>query len=59
MIERESTRINHLYSIYLKIPNLSDLAWNSLLTAYPNLIKTDKRKLLNSGLPVNFINKIN
>lgn len=59
MVDREATRINHLYSIYLTVPKLSEMAWKSLQSTCPNMIKIDKRKLLDTGLPVNFVNKIN
>ncbi|CAF0839649.1 unnamed protein product [Brachionus calyciflorus] len=54
-----NTRINHLYTILLKLPKLSDICWNKLIVNYPKLLYMNKNFLFNLGIPTEFIKKIN
>jgi len=54
-------RINHLYSINLKIPKLKELCWTFLTDNFFNESKLSKEDLSEAGvtIPANFMNRIN
>ena len=58
MTNNKPTRINHLYTILVKIPKLTDICWTKLINNYPNLLNLNKKTLQDIGLPINFINRI-
>lgn len=51
-------RTNDIYSIWVKVPKLSEMCWDALLFYNPNLSKYPKSKLLKSGIPSDFVNRI-
>jgi Galactose oxidase, central domain len=56
---RENTsRTNKLYKLWLCIPKLSEISWESLLYYYPNLVNEDRSKLLKAGIPVRFVDRL-
>jgi N-acetylneuraminic acid mutarotase len=52
------SRINHLYTIMVKVPKLSEICWTKLIANYPNLLNFNQKKLVDIGLPTCFINRI-
>ena len=57
--ERNQKRINHLYTILLKVPKLTDICWTKLVTNYPKVLTLQKKTLCDLGVPANFIKRIN
>jgi hypothetical protein len=53
-----SQRINHLYTILLKVPRLTDICWTKLIANYPQLLCSNKQTLVDIGVPANFIKRI-
>lgn len=51
-------RINHLYTILIKIPKLADISWTKLIATHPNLMGLSKTKLFEMGVPENYIKRI-
>lgn len=52
------TRSNKLYKLWLCIPKLSEICWESLLYYFPDLVHQDKSKLLKSGIPIRFVDRL-
>jgi hypothetical protein len=52
------SRINHLYTIWVKVPKLTEICWNKLIGNYPNLLNSNQKVLVDIGLPARFIDKI-
>lgn len=54
-----TSRNNVLYKVWLCIPKLSEICWEALTHLHPNLECIDKRTLVNMGIPVHFLNRLN
>ncbi|GIY73673.1 kelch domain-containing protein 10 [Caerostris darwini] len=53
-----NSRTNTLYSMWLKIPSLSQMAWQAMLNYTPHIARIDKSKLYEAGIPLQFIKQI-
>lgn len=51
-------RTNEIFSIWIKIPKLSEICWDAMLYYNPNLTKYSKSRLLKSGVPLDFVDRI-
>lgn len=52
-------RINDVYKIWMKIPKLSAICWEAVLHYYPSMKYNDSEKLLEIGIPKNFVAALN
>lgn len=53
-----TVRTNEIFSIWVKIPKLSEICWDAMLFYNSELGSHDKSKLLNSGVPIQFVERI-
>jgi hypothetical protein len=57
--EEATSRNNVLYKVWLCIPKLSEICWEALLNFHPNLDQVDRKSLLNIGIPIHLVNRLN
>lgn len=57
-ITTNGQRTNSLYKIWVKIPKLSAIAWESLLHYYPNIARAPKNYMLEKGVPQNYADRV-
>ncbi len=58
-VTEKNKRINHLYTIMLQVPKLADICWSKLIANYSNILFQNRKTLVDIGVPVNFIKRIN
>lgn len=56
--EDTNCRNNILYKVWLCIPKLSEICWEALTSFHPNLDQVDRNTLLNTGVPLHFVNRL-
>lgn len=54
----EIERSNDIHSVWVSIPKLSEICWEALLHYNPDIIYAPKEKLINLGLPRNYIQRL-
>lgn len=52
------SRNNSLYKVWICIPKLSEICWEAILNFQPNLDQIEKKSLLNIGIPVHFVERL-
>lgn len=52
-------RVNDIYKMWMKIPKLSAICWEAVLHYYPNIKNNNTEKLLEMGIPKNFVVALN
>lgn len=55
---REEIRTNLILSIWLKIPTLSDMCWQALLSYIPDIAQMDKKDLFLAGVPLKYLEQV-
>lgn len=53
-----TSRNNILYKVWLCIPKLSEICWEAMLHLYPNLDQLSREKLLNLGIPIHMVDRL-
>lgn len=54
----EEIRTNDVYSMWLKIPSLSQMSWQALTMYIPNIGLLDKHSLFQAGVPMCYLNEL-
>lgn len=57
-ITTNMSRTNNLYKMWVKIPKLSVIAWESLLYFLPRIYRAPKNSMLEKGVPMHFVNRV-
>lgn len=57
-LESEIVRNNKIHATWLCIPKLSEMCWEALLYYNPEIINCNKQKLMNMGMPRNFVQRL-
>lgn len=57
-ITSNTQRTNNLYKMWVTIPKLSSLAWDSILHYYPQIHRAPKKIILEKGIPLHFANRV-
>lgn len=55
---RAEIRTNDIFTMWLKIPSLTEMCWQALLTYIPNIGQLDKQKLFQAGVPMYYLNQV-
>lgn len=51
-------RTNTMYKTWIRIPKLSEMCWEAILHYNPEIGNVNKTKLLLSGIPLNFVERL-
>ncbi|XP_078045183.1 scruin like at the midline [Augochlora pura] len=54
----EVARTDAVHSVWLKIPRLSEISWEALISYFPHLCRTSPHELLLIGIPIKFVERI-
>lgn len=57
-ITTNTSRTNNLYKMWVTIPKLSVIAWESLLHYFPRIHQAPKNFMLEKGVPMHFVNRV-
>lgn len=57
-ITTNTTRTNDLFKIWVTIPKLSAIAWESLIHYFPRIYQAPKNFMLEKGVPMDFVNRV-
>lgn len=57
-ITTNTSRTNNLFKIWVTIPKLSAIAWESLIHYFPRIHRAPKSFMLEKGVPMHFVNRV-
>ncbi|CAH1784192.1 unnamed protein product [Owenia fusiformis] len=55
----DDIRTSHIYRVWLKIPKLSELSWQNITHTVADIENQDKSHLLQLGIPIQYLDRIN